>query len=208
MRIIRNTIEERKESMATGKALDGKPYAGNPHVAPSQCYGGTGRFDEGEVAPAATPRRGSLLYKRLARLCIVGGVFTCASATFASGATWTNSVANTPDTKYLWSASGNWQGGAVGGDGDSVEIKPSNKVFILNDTSATPLNISGSNDKAFLLGGLTVRDTSSGAAEIVGGINIYGGIVYEASKQCYVSATPNFCCKVTNSGCARTTSTT
>ena len=26
--------------MATGKALDGKPYAGNPHV----------RFDEGEVA--------------------------------------------------------------------------------------------------------------------------------------------------------------
>ena len=38
--------------MATGKAFDGKPYAGNPHV----------RFDEGEVAPAATPRRGSLLY--------------------------------------------------------------------------------------------------------------------------------------------------
>ena len=33
--------------MATGKALDGKPYAGNPHVAPSQCYGGTSRFDEG-----------------------------------------------------------------------------------------------------------------------------------------------------------------
>ena len=41
--------------MATGKALNGKPYAGNPHV----------RFDEGEVAPAATPRRGSLLYKKL-----------------------------------------------------------------------------------------------------------------------------------------------
>ena len=39
--------------MATGKALDGKPYAGNPHV----------RFDEGEVAPATTPRRGSLLYR-------------------------------------------------------------------------------------------------------------------------------------------------
>ena len=38
--------------MATGKALNGKPYAGNPHV----------RFDEGEVASAATPRRGSLLY--------------------------------------------------------------------------------------------------------------------------------------------------
>ena len=40
--------------MTTGKALNGKPYAGNPHV----------RFDEGEVASAATPRRGSLLYKK------------------------------------------------------------------------------------------------------------------------------------------------
>ena len=30
--------------MATGKVLDGEPYAGNPHV----------RFDEGEVASAAT----------------------------------------------------------------------------------------------------------------------------------------------------------
>ena len=42
-----------KKAMTTGKALNGKPYAGNPHVAPSQCYGGTGRL----------PRRGSLLYK-------------------------------------------------------------------------------------------------------------------------------------------------
>ena len=84
----------KKKSMTTGNALNGKPYAGNPHV----------RFDEGEVAPctaeaslrrvhcrrqpeamtrpqvasrsevarglrasvcAATPRRGSLLYKKL-----------------------------------------------------------------------------------------------------------------------------------------------
>ena len=36
----------------TNAALQGKPDAGNPHV----------RFDEGEVALAATPRRGSLLY--------------------------------------------------------------------------------------------------------------------------------------------------
>ena len=48
--------------MTAGNALNGKPYTGNPHVAPSQCYGGTGPFDEGEVAPAATPRRGPLLY--------------------------------------------------------------------------------------------------------------------------------------------------
>ena len=49
--------QRKVKSMATGKALDGKPYAGNPHV----------RFDEGEVAPAAKPRRGSLLYKPFAR---------------------------------------------------------------------------------------------------------------------------------------------
>ena len=36
----------------TNAALRGKPDAGNPHV----------RFDEGEVASATTPRRGSLLY--------------------------------------------------------------------------------------------------------------------------------------------------
>ena len=35
------------------KVMQGKPYAGDLHVW----------FDEGEVAPAATPRRGSLLYK-------------------------------------------------------------------------------------------------------------------------------------------------
>ena len=54
-----STAQERKKAMTTGKALNGKPYAGNPHV----------RFDEGEVASAATPplrrlpqsRRGSSL---------------------------------------------------------------------------------------------------------------------------------------------------
>jgi len=40
--------------VTTGKALNGKPYAGNPHV----------RFDEGEAASTATSRRGSLLYKK------------------------------------------------------------------------------------------------------------------------------------------------
>ena len=60
--------------MSTRKAFDGKPYSGNPHV----------RFDEGEVAPAATPRRGSLLYMNVkvamsillavACLCSVSGM--------------------------------------------------------------------------------------------------------------------------------------
>lgn len=44
------------------RAKAGGPYAGNPYVAPSQCYGVTSRFDVGEVASAAGLRRGALLY--------------------------------------------------------------------------------------------------------------------------------------------------
>ena len=44
--------KERTKAVAKIEAINGKPYAGNPHV----------RFDEGEAASAA-PRRGSLLYK-------------------------------------------------------------------------------------------------------------------------------------------------
>ncbi len=67
--------------METGKALNGKPYAGNPHV----------RFDEGEVASAATPRRGSLLYnirKLIAAASIISVVAlpTLADTTYAD---WT-----------------------------------------------------------------------------------------------------------------------
>ena len=57
--------------MTTGKALDGKPYAGNPHV----------RFDEGEVAPAAKPRRGSLLYKAFLALLATSAALSVCAAT-------------------------------------------------------------------------------------------------------------------------------
>ena len=60
--------------MTTGKALNGKPYAGNPHV----------RFDEGEVASAAMPRRGSLLYKTIRILCVL--VIACCAALSSMGA--------------------------------------------------------------------------------------------------------------------------
>ena len=58
--------------MATGKALNGKPYAGNPHV----------RFDEGEVASAAMPRRGSLLYKSNVKIKVRLMAAVCAVAAF------------------------------------------------------------------------------------------------------------------------------
>ena len=60
--------------MTTGKALNGKPYAGNPHV----------RFDEGEVASVAMPRRGSLLYNRMMTI-IAGGLVLSASVNAHAG---------------------------------------------------------------------------------------------------------------------------
>ena len=63
--------------MTTGKALNGKPYAGNPHV----------RFDEG----AATPRRGSLLCKPVSFYVMTVAVvfaFVSVMAHTALGATY------------------------------------------------------------------------------------------------------------------------
>ena len=67
--------------MATGKALDGKPCAGKPHV----------RLDEGEVASMATPRRRSLLYnKKLFVMLVVGAV----------SAAWADSYTLSPDQTF------------------------------------------------------------------------------------------------------------
>ena len=58
--------------MTTGKALDGKPYAGNPHV----------RFDKRDVASTATPRRGSLLYKTIAMMLGAGALLPLHADTY------------------------------------------------------------------------------------------------------------------------------
>ena len=86
--------------MTTVKALNEKPYAGNPHVALLRGYDDTSRFDEGKFAPcaaevsfrrvhcrrqpegrasvcAATPGRGSQLYKKLI-VAIIGTLAACA----------------------------------------------------------------------------------------------------------------------------------
>ena len=92
--------------MATGKALNGKPYAGNPHV----------RFDEGEVASAATPRRGSLLYKKM-QLAIVGMVLLPMAAAAKTVAYWPlaydNAQRTTLDTVF-----------PNQGDGGTIDLKP------------------------------------------------------------------------------------
>ncbi|MBQ9430448.1 MAG: hypothetical protein IJU44_02745 [Kiritimatiellae bacterium] len=80
--------------MATGKVLKGKPYAENPRV----------RFDEGEVASAAMPRRGSLLYagmrEETVKAVLVASAAICvlvcsaaewqvgANGMFSDGANW------------------------------------------------------------------------------------------------------------------------
>ena len=103
--------------MSTRKAFDGKPYSGNPHVAPSQSYGGTGRFDEGEVASTATPRRGSLL-------CGKGKILTLALVVAVSAAAATPE--NTPDKFVRYVQSSGFQAvdvGVIGKYGTKAEMK-------------------------------------------------------------------------------------
>ncbi|MBO7683483.1 MAG: hypothetical protein J6T51_02015 [Kiritimatiellae bacterium] len=57
--------------MATGKALDGKPYAGNPHV----------RFEGRASVCAATPRRGSLLYNLAKMFSALTAIFFAVGST-------------------------------------------------------------------------------------------------------------------------------
>ena len=73
--------------MTTGKALNGKPYAGNPHV----------RFDEGEVASVATPRRGSLLYNKVVKISEKGAT-TCCRALAVTAVLFCSAVSAFADT--------------------------------------------------------------------------------------------------------------
>ena len=68
--------------MATGKALDGKPYEGSPHV----------RFDGGKVVLAAMPRRVSLLYKTLTQTTLRAAFAAVSIAPLAVHAYYTEFV--------------------------------------------------------------------------------------------------------------------
>ena len=59
----------------TNAALRGKPDAGNPHV----------RFDEGEVASAATPSRGSLLYNAVKTMLVCAIAGRLLASAYAAG---------------------------------------------------------------------------------------------------------------------------
>ena len=139
--------------MTTGKALNGKPYAGNPYV----------RFDEGEVASAATPRRGSLLYRKMTAVAAM-----CGATALAITARATDYVTLvTPNLE--WKNASSWSDGKAAHSGADY-------LIALGDNSAmrTTGSVGSSNVETFPGDSLTVG--------IVGGAKgmIHGKIYNEA----------------------------
>ena len=110
------------------KAMQGKPYAGNPHV----------RFDEREVAQAATLSRGSLLYKKIrVRQVLDAKRLLAFSASFAvavacADTSWNNQNLNNGDM----ATAGNWNNGLPSSGVNSVIAYP----------VSVPLTLSGDMD--------------------------------------------------------------
>ena len=110
------------------KAMQGKPYAGNPHV----------RFDEREVAHAATLSRGSLLYKKIrVRQVLDAKRLLAFSASFAvavacADTSWNNQNLNNGDM----ATAGNWNNGLPSSGVNSVIAYP----------VSVPLTLSGDMD--------------------------------------------------------------
>ena len=86
----------------TNAVLQGKLYAGNPHV----------RFDEGEVAPAATPKRFACA---CAKIATAGFAVLLCGAAMGADYHWTGAAGD-----HLWSTAGNWET-STGGEVASVE---------------------------------------------------------------------------------------
>lgn len=76
----------------TNSALDGKPYAGNPHV----------RIDEGDGA-SAKPRRSSLLYKKIL-VAVIASMF---GQVYGVDGTWIGGNIG------AWSNAANWENGNI-----------------------------------------------------------------------------------------------
>ena len=133
--------------MATGKALNGKPYAVNPHV----------RFDEWEVASAATSRRGSLLYRlsnRIITCCLLATMaFFVSGYSRVSSRTMSKTNANTTRNDghkkvQLWKDGPYWAETNIGAEkpwesgyyfwwGDTVGYKRVNDAWVASDGSSS-----------------------------------------------------------------------
>ena len=99
-----------------------KPDAGNPHV----------RFDEGEVAPAATPRRGSLLYKRIHSCALAAAA---ALVCGAANAAWKYD----PDSRTL--TDGVWTLNATLVQNTTDQLEVSGQKGSFNGTDPCPIDL-------------------------------------------------------------------
>ena len=142
--------QERNKTVTIGKALDGKPYAGNPHV----------RFDEGEVASctaeaslrrvpcrrqpeamtrpqvasrsevarglrasvcAATPRRGSILYS-MRKLTGKAAILAAAICVAAALPSWADTAVWKSNAGGDITEPTNWEGDTVPQAGDTLDF--------------------------------------------------------------------------------------
>ena len=132
--------------MATGKALNGKPYVGNPHV----------RFDEGEVASAATPRRGSLLYKHSIMFAAIAALCAAIAPALSRAATLT----------HRWSFNGTTDAANLA---DSVGNATATKYGSGNSWANGKVVMAGGNDRTCGLNlGKNLLDTTAATVEIWG----------------------------------------
>ena len=107
----------------TNAVLQGKLYAGNPHV----------QFDEGEDAPAATPKRFACACAKIASAGIA--VLLCGAA-MGADYHWTGAAGD-----HLWSTAGNW----TDSSGNAVAAPTPDTAYTYNFTQ------SAFADKAFSL---------------------------------------------------------
>ena len=124
----------------------------------------------------------------------------------ADNCTWTNFVANTPDTAYSWSDPGNWQDGRVGGTdpSDVVTITPSAKVYIkVPDAGVTirKLDWADKTANAVIIGDGSLVFCSAGgtAAELNSLASIYCTVKFSSGNTTMPFITrANFCGRVVN----------
>ena len=144
---------------------------------------------------------------RTISLVVVAGLaFSVAAGT----KTWDNSVANTPDTAYLWGESGNWLDSDDAPDiGDSVVIAPSSVVYI--DASAganmTVLTTTGNNN-ARIIGDLFFQQSSTGTRPEYGGPEyVFGDVIFSDANTMnpYINGTLRLCGRMINRGTKNST---
>ena len=152
----------------TNAALRGKPDAGNPHV----------RFDEGEVALAATPRRGSLLYKPMRNDSAIVGLRTVRrkAALAANGRCCLSSIIVACAVLAALSTAQTAKAVDVVGDANAeTTISPSNTIIKMTQSGTLTVTEPGEIEILLVAGGGGAGATYS---QLHGGGGGGGGVVH------------------------------